>query len=763
MFTAIGRYEILERIGQGAMGEVYKARDTVLTRFVAVKTIAAAARLRWDDSLTERFRREAQAAAGLNHPNIITVHDFGEEQGTFYMAMELLDGIDLTELVRRRMPAALEDRLGLIEQICDGVAFAHAHKVIHRDLKPANIHVLANGTVKILDFGLARSEDLQVTRSGGLLGTPYYMSPEQVRGERVDARSDVFSLGSLFYELLTHRRPFPAESVHAVLFQVLEREPEPLRTSHPEIPAVLDAAVRKALDKIPDRRFQDAGELREALRRVRGVMAGEVPESEVLAAFGLAAMAAGPAPVPPPAVSLPPAAASLGGSAMQTFALSRPFRVTFHGESGGDRILEVANPGMSLLDLALKEDIPHFHECGGRGRCSTCRVRVLSGAQGLQPRTPSEARLAGRLGWPEDIRLACQTRVTGDVSVQRLILDQEDLSLLHLETGPQAASPQESALVVMSCGLRGFQDFARAFPPYDVFHVLNRYCLQMGEPIVDNGGTITWQDRDGTSALFGLDGGEARGKCLASVRAALRMAARMEEVARYARDHFGAELALSVGLHFGRTVVGQVGHPSKRQLTAIGEVPDLAGRVLEVARAGGAILLATEDVINIVEEDVRVGRVFQDESPGGRARDLYEILDFHKEDSVFLTQTSFEAVARQREAAAELFYRLLFEIDPSARGLFAVTDMQAQGDMLMSVLAAAVKGLDRIEDLVPVLQDLGRRHAGYGVGLRHYDSVEQALLEMVRQMLGEAFSLDIRLAWSRTYNRLAKVMIEAAG
>jgi len=335
------------------------------------------------------------------------------------------------------------------------------------------------------------------------------------------------------------------------------------------------------------------------------------------------------------------------------------------------------------------------------------------------------------------------------------------LSLLHLESGPQAAAAQESALVVMSCGLRGFQEFAREFPPYDVFHVLNRYCLQIGEPIVDNGGTITWQDRDGTSALFGLDGGEAREKCLASVRAALRMAARMEEVARYTRDHFGAELALSVGLHFGRTVVGQVGHPSNRHLTAIGEVPDLAGRVREAARTGGVTLLATEDVINIVEEDVRVGRVFQDEVAGGRARDLYEILDFHKEDSVFLTQTSFEAVARQREAAAELFYRLLFEIDSNARGLFSATDMTAQGDMLMSVLAAAVKGLDRIEDLVPVLQDLGRRHASYGVELRHYDSVEQALLEMVRQMLGDAFSLDIRLAWSRTYNRLAKVMIEA--
>jgi len=265
--TQIGKYRIVGKIGQGAMGEVFKAEDPVLHRFVAIKTISGG--MAPDSDLRKRFLREAQSAARLSHPHIITVFDFGEDQDRVFMAMELLEGNDLKEAIRARKLASLEDRLEVMEQICDGLAFAHAKGVVHRDIKPANIHIQPDGKVKIMDFGLARLGESEMTATGMILGTPHYMSPEQVRGEKADARSDVFSLGAVFYELLAHHKAFDADSMHSILFQVLEHRPEPLRKWAPDLPPRLVQVVEKALEKDAGRRFQHGGEMRDAVRSIR--------------------------------------------------------------------------------------------------------------------------------------------------------------------------------------------------------------------------------------------------------------------------------------------------------------------------------------------------------------------------------------------------------------------------------------------------------------------------------------------------------------
>jgi tRNA A-37 threonylcarbamoyl transferase component Bud32/tetratricopeptide (TPR) repeat protein len=265
----IGKYKIVNKIGQGATGEVFRAHDPVLNRFVAVKTLSAA--LGADEQRLKRFRREAQSAAKLNHPNIITVYDFGEEQGHLYMAMELLEGRDLSDVIRSG-ELDLEQAVGLMSQICEALAFAHAAGVVHRDLKPANIHVLPDGQVKVMDFGLARlGGSSEMTRAGAVMGTPNYMAPEQVRGERVDARADVFSLGAVFYEMLSGRRCFEADSLHGVLYKVLDENPPTLRLVAPDVPVPLVAFVERALDKDAARRFRDAGEMQGALKRWRDV------------------------------------------------------------------------------------------------------------------------------------------------------------------------------------------------------------------------------------------------------------------------------------------------------------------------------------------------------------------------------------------------------------------------------------------------------------------------------------------------------------
>ena len=269
----IGKYRVVAKIGEGAMGEVYKAHDPLLNRFVALKTISQA--LASDPQFKERFTREAQSAAGLNHPNIITVYDFGEEAGLTYMAMEFLEGVDLREAIRAKSLGHLGRKIEVMEQLCEGVAFAHARGVVHRDLKPGNIHIQPSGHVKVLDFGLARIAASDMTKTGTVMGTPHYMSPEQLKGQKADARSDVFSLGAIFYELLSGARAFEGQAMHEVLQRIRDRDPVPLRRRAPATPAALAALVDRAMARDPAARFKDAGEMSRALAHARDELAGE--------------------------------------------------------------------------------------------------------------------------------------------------------------------------------------------------------------------------------------------------------------------------------------------------------------------------------------------------------------------------------------------------------------------------------------------------------------------------------------------------------
>jgi tetratricopeptide (TPR) repeat protein/predicted Ser/Thr protein kinase len=277
-FDRVGKYQILHEIGRGTMGRVFKAQDPVLGRFVAVKTLSYS--LAATEESRKRFHREAQAAAVLSHPNIVTVHDFGEEKGLIYMAMELLEGKDLRDALVDGDLATLDDKLRVMEQVMAGLSFAHSKGVIHRDLKPANIHIQPGGQVKIVDFGLARLSTSEMTQDGIVLGTPNYMSPEQALGDKIDARSDVFAAGAVFYEALTGCKPFDAESTPGVLFQVVHKQPRAVREVVPEIPQILAEVVEKALIKDKTKRFQSARQMRAALSVARQALeAGRGPNA----------------------------------------------------------------------------------------------------------------------------------------------------------------------------------------------------------------------------------------------------------------------------------------------------------------------------------------------------------------------------------------------------------------------------------------------------------------------------------------------------
>lgn len=253
----IGPYFIRERIGKGAMGVVYRATDDSGRSEVALKVMASD--LDGDPETRERFFREAHVAGKLKHPNIVAVRDSGEDNGRLYIAMELLRGATLTDVLKQPELLDLEDRVDMMIQVCQGLVVAHAAGVFHRDLKPANLFVCADRRVKILDFGVARLVGSNMTLTGNIIGTPDFMSPEQVRGADIDGRSDIFSAGSVFYLLLTGRKPFAANDLPAVLNKVVRAQPLPIRDT--EAPEPLAAVIRKALAKDPAARQQEVREL----------------------------------------------------------------------------------------------------------------------------------------------------------------------------------------------------------------------------------------------------------------------------------------------------------------------------------------------------------------------------------------------------------------------------------------------------------------------------------------------------------------------
>lgn len=261
----IGRYRVLARIGKGAMGAVYSAVDEQLGRQVAVKLMLA--EFEEDPELRERFFREARITGQLAHRNIVTVFDLGEDSGRPYIVMELLDGLSLNEYLQQDPPISLDAKLDLMIQVCDGLQNAHQAGVVHRDLKPSNLLVVRDGTIKVLDFGVARLAASNLTAAGMLLGTPEYMSPEQARGQKMDARADLFSAAGVFYFMLSGHPPFGMRDLRKVLQAIIAEPPPPL--SDEQAPEPLRQVLAKALAKSPDDRYQQCADLRLDLDHVR--------------------------------------------------------------------------------------------------------------------------------------------------------------------------------------------------------------------------------------------------------------------------------------------------------------------------------------------------------------------------------------------------------------------------------------------------------------------------------------------------------------
>jgi serine/threonine-protein kinase len=270
MLSTLGRYKIISEIGQGAMGVVYKAVDPIIDRTVAIKTINLNLSRQELEEYEARFQQEIKAAGRLNHPNIVTIYDVGKTDQVAYMAMEFLEGNELKDIIASGNLMPVDQVVDIIAQVADGLWFAHQQDIVHRDVKPSNIMVMKGGIAKITDFGIARLPNSAVkTMTGLILGSPRYMSPEQVIGKAIDARSDIFSLGVVLYEGLTGLAPFDGDNVNAIMYSTVNTTPPPPSQHNRSVPAMLDLITAKAMAKLLEDRYQTIKELADDLREVR--------------------------------------------------------------------------------------------------------------------------------------------------------------------------------------------------------------------------------------------------------------------------------------------------------------------------------------------------------------------------------------------------------------------------------------------------------------------------------------------------------------
>lgn len=284
MISSLGRYRIVAEIGQGAMGVVYKAVDPIIDRTVAIKTINLNLSRQELEEYEARFQQEIKAAGRLNHPNIVTIYDVGKTDQVAYMAMEFLEGNELKDIIASGQLPTPAQVVEIISQVADGLWFAHQQDIVHRDVKPSNIMVMAGGIAKITDFGIARLPNSAVkTMTGLILGSPRYMSPEQVIGKTIDARSDIFSLGVVLYEALTGVAPFDGDNVNAIMYATVNTSPPAPSQHNRLVPAMLDLIVAKAMAKLLEDRYQTIKEFADDLREVRRQMDSSRPAAALKA------------------------------------------------------------------------------------------------------------------------------------------------------------------------------------------------------------------------------------------------------------------------------------------------------------------------------------------------------------------------------------------------------------------------------------------------------------------------------------------------
>lgn len=427
-----------------------------------------------------------------------------------------------------------------------------------------------------------------------------------------------------------------------------------------------------------------------------------------------------------------------------------------------NRVIQVDDIDHSILELSIRNGVPLWRECGGRARCTTCRVRILDGLDNVAPRTRAENKLAKLRGWDPSTRLACQTRVTGDVTLERLILAGSDVSPLQLEN-LHAGTGEERDLAILFCDVRDFTPFVESHLSYDVVHVLNMLFESLGEPILLNNGVIYQYVGDEITGLFGLEDDDAEQICRAAVRAALGMLDALESLNDLIEKEFGARLQVGIGVHYGPVIIGQIGHPRHPQFGVVGDTVNAANRIETMNKELRTRFLVSEPVIkNLPVGSLMTGRSASTVLKGRHEESkLFEVTGFTKSDSTLLVQETIGTLLSETNRFTEVFYRRLFARAPELRALFP-DDMALQANKLVQMLETIAYALSRPAQLELGLKSLGKRHIAYGVEALHYDIVRDPLIEAIQEVLGPAYTADVADAWQTIIDTILRLMQRGA-
>ncbi|WP_224482911.1 adenylate/guanylate cyclase domain-containing protein [Robertkochia aurantiaca] len=427
---------------------------------------------------------------------------------------------------------------------------------------------------------------------------------------------------------------------------------------------------------------------------------------------------------------------------------------------GLNRTVLVEDDASSLLDISLDNQIPHMHECGGYGRCTTCRVRIVEGSQNLSRRNRAEQEMAQSRNWDPTIRLACQTYLKGNVSLQRLIWSMGEVNQLQKELAPEGKA-EERSIAILFCDLRNFTSLSSANLNFDLAFMLNKFYTALGEPILMNNGIIYQYVGDEIVGVFGTTGGNREKNCTDAIRAALGMQFALSRLNKMELEDFKVELKSGIGINFGKAYVGHLGHPTHRQFSVIGDPVNVASRIQEQTKVHNARILISESVLKgIREQDVEIARSFKTLLSGKEnICNLFEVLGFKEMDMKLELQASLHQLLEDQERFASLFYEKLFQTAPSVRALFK-RDMTEQGRLLTHMLGGLVYSMSRPDYFHSGLKNLGINHQKYGVKPEHYPIVKTVLISTIQEVLGEEEDGNSKVlsAWSEALNVVLEAM-----
>ena len=427
------------------------------------------------------------------------------------------------------------------------------------------------------------------------------------------------------------------------------------------------------------------------------------------------------------------------------------------------RSVHGSGPDQTILDLSIANKIPHWRDCGGRGRCTTCRIRVRDGLSNLTPRSPVEAALASARGWNDTTRLACQTCVLGDVTIERTVTSRGDASQLQLDSiGGQIGIDRD--LAILFCDMRNFVGIADSNSAYDVMHILNRFFAAVGEPILINGGVITQYVGDQICGLFGLNDGTPKMSCESSVRSALGMVAALEELNKDLREEFNLHISIGIGVHFGTAILGRVGHPAFKHVAVNGGDVNTASRIESLNKDLNTTILVSDTVVENLPPNMLTITRSENVQLKGHAKKtrVHAISGFTEPSRVLIVQQSVGRVFREESNFATRFYRNLFKIAPDVEKLF-VNGTEMQGPMLKHMLNSIIFSLEQSRHVAGGLHTMGRQHRKYGVKLRHYRCFKDAFMQTLGEVLGpDDFGEDTASAWEETIDIILQLMKSGA-